>query len=253
MAWEPQVIRFTDLEVRHDRTVIDRLFFNSRFRNLADSLNRVSSKISELDVVEQDFVALALERLDTSLGPLMETLQQASELGFLVGQSASLSVSLASTAPADFQITSAGRALFTPPKFLLAIDDGDSTNCGIVEVILYTPSTGDLATTCRYASKTQASTSWTISANAAVLPVMVDLVNDAEADAATATAAVATLADNMVTIQNLIDTLEAIEGPVTTVNGMVGPAIVIGIANIANLQSSLDAKATTAALNTGLG
>ena len=74
--------------------------------------------------------------------------------------------------------------MFQPTTYLLAMDDYDPTNWGIVKVLDWTESTNNLATHVIYSTMNKASLSWTISCNAAILPVMMTLESQTQAYAA---------------------------------------------------------------------
>ena len=72
-----------DLYVPSDNTPVNRDFFNKRFKALSDSIGRMDSALGSLTDAEASLIALGLERVNETLGPLLVTLQEASNLGFL--------------------------------------------------------------------------------------------------------------------------------------------------------------------------
>jgi hypothetical protein len=240
----------TDLAVKSQRTVLDQSFFNKRFLALYSALLGMDTRISSFEVTQSSLIQLGLERINTVLGPLLTSLETAQQLGFLVGQAAGVPHSLVEGEAEGFVITT-GAALFTPTTYLLAEDDTDVTNWGILKLDEggWTRETGDLATHCVYASQTKSSSSWTISASGAVLPAMQDLLVQAVAAKDAAEAAESTVSSDIATLTALIAAIEA--GPVNSVAGKTG-AVVLAIADIVGLTDALAAKASITSLNSGL-
>jgi len=238
----------TDLEVKADKTAVDRLFFNRRFKAIMDALNDLDARVSSFGETESTLVQLGLDRLDQTLSPLLTTLQEAADLGFLVCQAVGTSASMTVGQHFDVNVTD-GADLFTPTPYLLAIDNDDDTNWGVVSLVTWTKETGDLSTICVYASKTLASTSWSISANSALPAAMQDLLSQAVDARDDAVAAQASVASDIGDLQDLIDAVQS--GPVASVAGKTG-AVTLVESDIANLVSDLGAKATTAYVNSAV-
>lgn len=236
----------TDLYVPSTNTEVDQNFFNRRFKKLYDALTAMNTVVSSYGNTEATLLQLGLARLNETLGPLLTTLQDAAELGFLVSRATGASHSLVETEAIGWVITE-GADLFTPTQYLLAQDNNDSTNWGILSLDEggWTKETGELATHVGYASKTQSSTSWTISANSAVIPVMAAMVADAQA----AQAATEDINDDVQALWILIqDVYEAIQnGAVASVNGQTG-IVVLATADIVGLTAALADKVSTAQL-----
>jgi hypothetical protein len=237
-----------DLEVKSDREAVDRTFFNRRFKPLFEDMQVMDAKINEFGETEATLVQLGLDRLDETLSPLLTTLGEAAELGFLVCQATGTSESLVVGQHFDVNVTDGGE-LFTPTPYLLAIDNNDSTNWGIVSLDQWTKETGDLATICVYASKTQVSTSWSISCNSALPAAMADLLTEAQTASSAAVAAEASVASQIVDLQALVDAVQA--GPVASVAGKTG-VVVLNQSDITGLVSTIAALATTAWVTTQL-
>ena len=123
-----------DLYVPSDRTVVDQAFFNERFSALYNQLLDHDNTISGYGDAEQTLVQLGLTRLNEVMQPLLLTLQDAANLGFLVCQAVGgPGVSLALGAPVSFTITDGGD-LFTPTYYLLAQDQNNFNNWGLLTV-----------------------------------------------------------------------------------------------------------------------
>ena len=135
-----------------------------------------------------------------------------------------------------------GANLFTPTAFLLAQDDTDSTNWGLLSLDSggWTKETGDLATHVVFATKSQASSAWTISANSAVIAVMNQNVADATTAKNAAAASAAAAAANAATVSSLVNAIQS--GPVASVNGFTG-VVNLGTNDIVGLTTALAAKA----------
>jgi hypothetical protein len=242
---------YNDLYVPSYRTTVDLNFFNKRFKAIYDALMALDAVVSTYGAAETTLIELGLSRLNETLGPLLTTLQNASDLGFLVAKSTGTAHSLVETEAVGWVIDSENRDLFTPTPYLLAQDDNDSTNWGLLSLDVggWTKSTGELATHVEYASKTQSSSSWTISANSAVLSVMQTYV-------ATCQAAQAATAADVTTVQDAIDQINLLieqmgEAGVASINGLTG-IVSLDWDEVYGLSDQLDLKATTTALTSGL-
>jgi hypothetical protein len=236
----------TDLEVRSERTQIDRAFFNRRFKALYDELARLDTDFMGFGATENTLVQLGLERINETLGPALATLQAAGELGFLTCRVIGENHSLVGGEFIGWHVTE-GAELFTPTHFLLALDENDYTNWGILSVDPdgWHATTGELSTHVVYANLTPpvTSSSWQIAAHAGVLPAMQDMLVDANAAKTAAQASQAQVAADMVTVQGLINAVQA--GPVASVAGKTG-AVTLVEGDIAGLVTDLAAKATIA-------
>ena len=239
----------TDLEVRSDRTQIDRAFFNRRFKALYDELARLDADFAGFGDTENTLVQLGLERLNETLGPLLTTLQEAAELGFLICYSVGDNHSLVLGEFVPWHITE-GATLFTPTPFVLAMDMTDSTNWGILQIDEdgWHPTTGEMSTHVAYAAKTQSSTQWSISASSAMMPAMQQILDQANNAKASCVAADASVTAQMTELQDLIDALQSGAG-VAKVNDRSG-LVVLTEADIPALTSNLAAKASITYVNT---
>jgi len=232
-----------DLEVKSDRVQIDTAFFNRRFKSLYDELVRLDTQVTSFGATENTLVQIGLERLNDTFGPLLVTLQAAAELGFLWGKSIGTHISLVVGEAEGFFVTE-NAALFVPTPVLMVQDITDPSNWGLVTVDAdgWHGETGDLATHCIYASKTQSSTEWFISASAAIFPAMQDLLAQCTAAKNATAASAATVAASMATLDSAITAIQS--GPVSSVAGKTG-AVMLGESDIAGLVSDLASKAST--------
>jgi hypothetical protein len=157
-------------------------------------------------------------------------------------------VSLTQGNAAGFNVTD-GRELFTPTPYLLAIDDNDDTNWGVLVVDQWTKETGDLATHVVYATKTQASTVWNISCNSALPAAFTDILEAAEDARDDAVAAQASVASQMSTLNAAILAIQS--GPVASVAGRTG-VITLALSDVVGLVDALASKATASSVTTSL-
>jgi hypothetical protein len=238
----------TDLEVKSERTQVDRAFFNRRFKALYDELARLDSDFMSFGAAEATLVQLGLDRMNETLSPMLTTLQSAAELGFLTCRVIGENHSLVGGEFVGWHVTE-GADLFTPTHFLLALDETDSTNWGILSLDPdgWHATTGELSTHVVFSSKTQTSSAWQIAAHAGVLPAMEDMLEDAQAARDAAQASQAQVASDMVTVQGLIGAIQA--GPVASVAGKTG-AVTLVEADIGGLVTDLAAKATISYVTT---
>ncbi len=234
------MLRFEDLRVR-DQQVLDRDFFNRRFRLIAESLGQIDAGLQSVTGATDRLVTLGLLRVNEVLGPALAQAQAAAESGFLVATSAtplSLSVGLETTLAVD---DTPARPLFAPTPYvilsrqaedalddwaMLRVDAYDRINGGLAFAVVAVH--GDLAT--QHAD-------WVISASAGLAQSILEVAAEvgatlalAEESAATAEAAAATA------VQIIAN------GPVSSVNGRTG-LVALGMADIPNLVAAIGAKA----------
>lgn len=235
-------LRFEDLRVR-DGQLIDRDFFNRRYRLIAEALSSLGGDVDRIDGVVDNLFVLGLSRVDEVLGPALATAQAAAENGFLVATSAqelTLTVGLETTIAVD---DTPARALFTPtPHVILTREGGASDDWAIFSVDSYNRTNGGLAGTVlaiNGALDGTAHTDWTIAASAGVSATILQAAGDVANALATAQSAAAQ-AD-----QAAQDALEVIaNGPVSSVNGLTG-IVTFGISDIPNLAETLGGKAAS--------
>ena len=239
----------TDLEVKSERTQVDRAFFNRRFKALYDELSRLDTEVSSFGQTENTLIQIGLDRLNETLGPLLSTLQLAAQLGFLVCRSIGDNHSLVGGEFVGWHITE-GAELFTPTHFLLALDETDYTNWGLLSVDPdgWHAITGELSTHVVYSSKVKTSTQWQIAASAGVLPAMEDMLEDANAAKVICQTAEATVTAEMAELQDLINALQT-GAQVVSVNSKTG-VVALAIADIPLLVGELAAKASITYVNT---
>lgn len=245
-----QIIQLKDVLVPVDRTPMTRDFYNLRYAAFVNAINSVGTRMDGYDAAVTNLVSVGLQRINDTLGPLLTVLQSAAQTGFLVASADGLSKSLTAGVDVEFDITSVGKEIFTPTPFLLAVDDTDSTNWGILSLTAYSGTTGVLAAHCVSASKTAASSSWTISANSALIPSMATMLSQATSARDAAVAANASVEGIMGDLNALVAAVQA--GPVATVAGRTG-AIVLAISDIIGLVDALASKASITAMTAGLG
>jgi hypothetical protein len=244
------VIAMKDLQVPPAGAVMDYLFFNKRFLVISNSINGLAARQDEYDVVVDTLVQTGLDRINLVLGPFLTELQAASDLGFLIVEAwGGTPVQLSLNADIQFQVTSPGQQVFTPTPYLLALDELDSTNWGILSFTSWNPDNGQLVGHVIYATKTQNSDKWSISCNSALPAAMMDLLTQAQAAAATATSEASTIQALVTQVQQLIQIVQS--GPVISVCGKTG-AVSLVPADITGLVTTLNGYATTGALTTGL-
>jgi hypothetical protein len=237
-----------DLEVRSERTQIDRAFFNRRFKILYDELARLDVEVDSFGAAEATLIQLGLDRINETLGPALTTLNEAAALGFLTCRAIGANHSMVPGEFVGWDITE-GADLFTPTHWLLALDETDFSNWGILSVDPdgWHATTGDLATHVVYSSKVKTSSQWQIAAHAGVLPAMQDLVGQAT------TAKNDTLAAKA-EVQGAITALNALLGSNQTVLSVAGRqgAVVLGTVDIGGLDSALASKATITYVNSSV-
>jgi hypothetical protein len=236
------LINLSDLNVPASGLTLDYLFFNNRWAVIARAINSLNTQQQAFSATTDTLVAIGLQRINTVLGPLLTELQAAASNGFLVALAEGQSITLNVDVDIQFEITSPGLSVFTPTPWLLAMDENDSDNWGILSLTSYNPSNGILATHCVYASKAEASTKWSISCSSAVFPAMLGILADARQSALAASASEDQVAGIVTEIQSLQTAIEA--GPVASVAGKTG-VVTLNESDIANLSSDLAAKAST--------
>ena len=209
----------------------------------------LESKLIDWKAAVDSLTSVGLDRLNTTLGPLLVRIQQAANLGFLVAIADNQTQTLVVNSPIGFFVTSEGKELFRPTPWLLISDNGDSTNWGLGQLQIYNEVTGELTVTMRYAAKTQAGTSWSISDNSGVIPVINAALSDAIDARDAAVAAEATVTASIGDLEELIAIVQS--GPVISVAGHAG-AVTLGVADIVGLTDALAAKAVGTEVSSAL-
>lgn len=243
------VIDANTILVQTGQEELDQEFFNSRFTRITSALNSLASRTAAIEGVESTLVADGLERLNALLEPIVTSLQNAADQGFLVvGSVGGPPMSLTAGLGANWTITTPD-TYWMPTPYLLAQDNTDSTNWGVVQLVAWAPATNQLTTTVIFANKTQASSSWTISDNAGLYAALAALASQTAANAATVAAATSSITGYISTLTTLITEIEA--GAVLSVAGHTGD-VILSITDVSGLQAALNGRATTAALATAL-
>ena len=235
-----QVIDPNSLLVRTDQQAATPTFFNNLITAFCLAINGIGVRMDGYDVAEQNLVSLGLANINAVLGPFLITLQEAAQLGFLVGE-ADLPVPMALTVGQQFDValTNQGASLFTPTTWLTVMDVNDSTNWGLLQLISWVQQDLNLSTMCIYASKTQLSNNWQVVCGAGVLPETLDAMNAAAASAASA-------ANSLAALESIIGPLNALaaeiaSGPVSSVAGKTGNVTLVE-SDIVGLVADLTAR-----------
>lgn len=243
-----QAIQISDLTVPVSRTPLDMDFFNTRFTEIGNAINVASARMDAYDSTVNTLVSAGLTQLNTVMGPYLANIQAAAQLGFLTIAATGVSVALTQGNSATFVATSGG-PLFTPTVFLLASDNTDATNWGLLQVTEWTVASNTLVANVVYSTKIQASNNWSISANAAVIPVIQALVTLAQNASASAVDAYASVESAISALEGLAAAISA--GPVASVCGYTGTVTLI-TSDIGGLTDALATKASLTALSNGL-
>lgn len=247
------VINFNDLNVPVDRTPMTRDFFNTRFQNIAGAINGIAGRMDAYDLVVSSLVQLGMDRVNMVLGPLLSDLQEAAISGFLTAVADGIAVSLTVGVDVQFTLTSGGLSIFTPTPYMLALDETDSTNWGIISLNAYDNTTGILAGHCIYSNNgPQASTQWSISAQSAVIAAQMNMVTQTLAARTDVLAAAATVTVDYAAIESAIAAIET--GPVISVAGKVGAVTLVaadvsGAATSSSVTSAITAAIAALGLN----
>jgi hypothetical protein len=243
------VVNFKDFQVPPAGAILDYNFFNLRFLIMCAAFNGLAARQDGYDVTMNTLVQTGLNRINLVLGPLLTELQEAAQSGFLIANANGPTVSLVNDTDIQFTISSSGMSLFTPTPWLLAADQTDSTNWGILSFTSYNSVNGVLAGHCVYASKTKTSTQWSLSCSAGVIPAMTELLADTQSARDAAAATEVTIAGQLSSLTGLIAAVNS--GPVAEVCGYTG-IVTLSAADITGLVATLNTLATAAALNSGL-
>ena len=152
-----QVIDPNSLLIRTDKQPATVAFLNNLVSQLCFAMNAIGVRMDGYDAAEQNLVQLGLANINSTLGPFLATLQEAAQLGFLVGEADGPIHSLTVGQRFDLVLTNQGASLFTPTTWLTMMDVNDNTNWGICQLVSWIPQNFNLATTCIYCTKTKAS------------------------------------------------------------------------------------------------
>jgi hypothetical protein len=243
------VIFMKDLQVDVSGDVLDYIFFNQRFLIITNSINGLAARQDSYDQTINSLMQLTLDRTNMVLGPFLADLQAASTLGFLVAEAWGAPIKLVVNTDVQFTCTSAGLAVFTPTPYVLALDELDPTNWGILSTTSYNPADGQYVGHVIFCTKTQQSDKWSLSDNSALPAALLSLLEQAQTSA---TAAINAANEVDASIGNLTELIQIVQnGPVVTVCGKAGVVTLVP-ADITGLVDALNTYATVGALNTGL-
>ena len=235
------MLRFEDLRVR-DQQVLDRDFFNRRFRLIAESLAQVDAELANVSGATGRLVALGLNRVNEVLGPALAQAQAAAASGFLVATSStplSLSVGLETTLVVE---DSPARSLFAPTPFVILSRQADDAldDWAMLRVQTYDRANGGLAfsVVAVHGGLTGFEhDDWVVSASAGLAQTILEVAGEVGATLDAAQDAAATAEAAAATAVQIIA-----NGPVSSVNGKTGP-VSLGMADIPNLVAAIGAKA----------
>ena len=244
-----EVIAFKDLRVAPQGEIMDFTFYNKRFLEITSAINELALRQDDFDATSQNLIALGLQRINDTLGPFLTSLQQASQLGFLVCEATGIPVSFTVGIDVQLIVNSAGKSVFTPTPWLLAMDENDYTNWAILSFTAYSPTTGVLACGCIFTTQHKASARWSISCNSAMIAAETNMLTQSQTAASQASAAVASMATLITQVTQLIQIVQS--GPVVSVAGRNG-AVVLGLSDVVGLTDALLQKAAVTDLTAGL-
>lgn len=254
------MLRFEDLRVR-DQQALDRDFFNRRFRLIAETFGQLNDEVASVTTDTDRLVSLGLNRVNEVLGPLLAKLQLASDVGFLVAESTT-SVTVSLDLETTFQIKEEFRDLFSPTPYLVLQRKASGTinDYAAFELQSYNRENGGLAGKVVFVSGdigAGAHSDWVISCSAGIaIGVMQSLLEvaeslgtlttvAAEADAALATINSLVASGNVLSVNGktgtVILTMSDISGLVTALASKADSSHGHTIAQVSNLQSTLDA------------
>lgn len=237
------MLRFEDLRVR-DRQVLDRDFFNRRYRLIAETIARLDQQLASVDAATDRLLELGLARVDSVLAPALAQVQAAAERGFLVARSTtplSLSEGLETTLVID---DDGSRSVFSPTPYVLLTRDAEeaSDQWALLRVQEYNRDNGGLAFKVIAMSAgmpAEARDDWVISATAGLARTILETAADVDQavtlaqEAASEAQQAASLAEQAIA-----------DGPVSSVNGQTG-MVSLGLSDIPGLLSSLGGKAAS--------
>jgi len=235
------MLRFEDLRVR-DQQVLDRDFFNRRFRLIAESLGQIDAGLATVTEATDRLVTLGLNRVNEVLGPALAQAQAAAVSGFLVATSTtplSLSVGLETTLAVD---NTPARPLFAPTPYVILSRQADEAldDWAMLRVHAYDRSNGGLAFTVvavHGALDGAEHADWVVSASAGLAQSILEVAAEVGATLTLAEEAAATAEAAAATAVQIIA-----NGPVSSVNGKTGLVSLV-MADIPNLVASIGAKA----------
>lgn len=234
------MLRFEDIRVQ-DAEVLDRDFFNRRFRLIAEAMGKIDGDVAAVSTDSDRLVALGLTRISEVLGPLLVKLQKASEVGFLVAES-STPVAVSPGLRTTFEIAEDLRELFSPTPYLILQRKADGTinDFAALRLIEYRRSNGGLAVEVLYVNGSLGAAphaDWVISVAAGISSAIIQRITELvlELDQLNGMAAA---------VEAAVAEVNAIiaAGAVFSVNGKSG-TVILGLSDIAGLVTALASKA----------
>jgi hypothetical protein len=224
---------------------------------LEPRFQKLEGFIPDWETAVDQITSVGINRVNETLGPLLEQLEQAANLGFLVAYATNQDNTMVQDEPFGIIINSEGKELFFPTPFLLIQDTEDADNWGIAELQSYDNVTGELTVTMLYVNVVgQPSENWAVADSAGVFPAMLEIQTDVNAKHAEVVQAQEDFADDLATLQTLIESLQS--GAVVSVAGKSG-VVTLVVADVSGLQTALDnlaavdaTKATTTYVNTAV-
>ncbi len=241
-----QVIDPNALLIRTDKQPATVQFLNNLVSQFCFAINGIGVRMDGYDVAEQNLINLGLANINSVLGPFLSTLQEAAQLGFLVGEADGQTNSLVVGQQFDMALSNSGAELFTPTQWMTMMDVNDNTNWGICRLISWVQQDANLSTMCIYATKTQTSNSWQVACNAGIFPATVNSMNNAVTSATNAANSASAAAASAASVAGLAGAIAA--GPVVSVAGRSGP-VTLGEIDIAGLVADLAARPTISTVN----
>ena len=231
---------FEDLRVqsRNDE-VLDAAFFDRRFQLISATLGTLAETVNNLGLVEDNLIKLGLIKLNDTLGPILNKVHAAADLGFLISTSDSLATLVLNQAT-QFEINydSGASDIFMPTPFLSVTRSGLNTlnQFAICRLLSWDRDARTLIVEPIYVSPTLIGehNDWNIADSGGMFLGMVDILDQA-------ISAKADLAAAQIILDQAIS--EVIGGPVVSVNGKVG-VVSLGMGDIANLVSTMAGKAS---------
>lgn len=230
-------ISFTDFSIKRQEK-LTKDFFEKRYKLLVNVINAYADEIEKAADAADTVVSLGLTRIDEVLTPALTKVQAAADLGFLVAtSSSSLQLTLSST-PTFALDSDDASDLFVPTPLMTVQREGDPTMYATISLGTWNSTTRAFDCTVLSVAggiENAAYTDWVIAAGSGVLPAVATHATNVAADAAQVAADKAYVAGVALDIES---------GPVVSVAGKTG-AVTLAIADIASLQTSLNAKLNT--------
>lgn len=222
-----------DLRVKRGEPM-DQAFFDRRSKLIVETLGAHRAEIEKQGAATDQLIALGLTRINEVLGPLLTSLNQAAELGFLIGVSGT-SLTLTEGMEPTFEINEDTRSLFKPTPYLTISrsTEGAEDQFAIARLLEYDKDNGGLSVEIVAVENISgAHEDWVVSASAGLpLSVMAKLAD------------ITALAAQVASDRDAVEAaLETVSTSVLSVAGKTG-YIVLSIGDISGLLSALAGKA----------